>query len=869
VRVRPKRALARLGRWLPGGRERLRQEIGAELEAHIARLTEDNLARGLSPEAARREARLRFGDAAAIAERCQDERPVFRLEELVADVRFGLRLLGRAPGFAFVAVATLALGIGANSAIFSLVHGVLLKQLPFSEPERLVVAPRFSIPDYQDLRAGARSFERTAIWGSNLYTVVTNGEAEQIPGIVASPELLAILGRPLRGRLVLPEEDEQPLLVLSHELWQSRFGGGDDALGRTIDLGGRLHTIVGVMPPGFHYPSAQYKFWVTLGSALGAVPGQAQERSLRIFRVLGRLRPGVTLEQAGAEMQAFSERQARAHPATNREVRFELRPVLEAMVGDSRRALLVLLGAVGLVLLIACANVASMLLARSVSRRGELAVRRALGATRGRLVRQLLAESLVVSAAGGALGLLLAEAGSRWLRTLPAAPIPRLDSVRLDPAVLAFTLGLSTLTGLAFGVLPALEASRPTGTAAVRESGRARPAGFGQRLRTALVALEIALSMVVTVGAGLLVRSFVGLTGVDPGFSPEGLTTGMAVLVEVKDEDRPRVVAGLLEEVARIPGVERAGAGTGLPPETAQRAVRYELPGDAPGAAPQQAYFLAVTSDYLPALRTRLRAGRGFDARDTAGSAKVVLVSERLARARFAGRTPVGERLRIVSDNQSPEWREVVGVVADVRFSGLADADAPAIYTPYPQNPHLLGGIYLVVRSRADDPALGAAIRRAVRASAPGLHAVRLRPMSEVVRASVGAPRLNASLLSLFSLLALVLAATGLYGLVSYAISQRTYEIGVRMAMGARSVDVVRLVLRQLLLVVGTGLAAGVPASIAGSRVLRNLLFGVQPSDPVTFAAVGVVLVGVGLLACYVPVLRATRIDPVRALRYE
>jgi putative ABC transport system permease protein len=867
--VRLPGALKRAWRWLPWGRDRFRAEIHGELEAHLAQLAEDDVARGVAPDDARRAARLRFGNAAAIADRCQDERRVFRLEQLLADLRFGLRLLRRSPGFTLVAVVTLGLGIGANTAIFSLVHGVLLARLPFHDPDRLLTSRGFSIPDYEDLRQQARAFDRTAIWASNLYTVVTNGEAEQIPGIVASPELFAMLGEPLLGRAFLPGESSQPLAILDYDFWQARYEGSPSVLGRTLDLGGRLHTIVGVMPRGFHFPSAEYKFWVTFDSGMSTVPTQRQERSLRVFRVVARLRPGVTVAQAKAELVDFSERQARLHPDSNREVRFELRPILESMVGQTRVALLVLLGTVGLVLLIACANVASMLLARTASRRGELAVRTALGATRGRLVRQLLCESLVVSAVGGAVGLLLAETGLRWLRSWPSAAIPRLDSVQLNLTVLAFTFSLSMLTGLIFGVLPAFYAAAPGPLTALKEGGRTVSPLFGRRLRPALVVLEIGLAMVVTVGAGLLVRSLITVTRVDPGFAADHLTTGSVLVLDVKLEERPRVVGSMLDEIARLPGVERAGAGTGLPPQTAQRGSRYELPQDTPGMAPQSAYFLAVTPDFLPALGTRLLAGRAFGPQDTATSERVVLISDRLARSRFEGRTPIGDRLRVVNATQSPEWRTIVGVVADVRYSGLEDSDAPAIYTPYPQNPQLLAGVYLMVRSRGEGASLYGGIRRAVEQTAPGLHAVSLRPMSDVVEATVSSRRLNTSLLSLFSLLALVLSATGIYGLVSYAISQRSYEIGVRMALGAGKADVVRLVLRHVLQVVGAGLTAGLLGSVLTSRVLGNLLFEVQPTDPTTFVSVALTLVAVGLAASYVPVRRATRIDPVRTLRSE
>jgi putative ABC transport system permease protein len=860
-------ALGRVRRLLPGGRERLRDDIREEIEEHVARLTEDNVARGLAPERARVAAEHRFGNPDAIAERCQDERPTFRLEELVADLRYGARLLLRSPGFAIAAILTLALGIGANSAVFSLVHGVLLQRLPFHDPDRLMTARGFSIPDFEDFRRSTLSFDATALWASNLYTVVSEGAAEQIPGIVAEPELLQLLGQPALGRVFRPEETDQPLAVISHELWRSRFGGSEDVLGRTLQLGATTHVIVGVMPPGFHFPSEQYKFWVTFGSAFGSAPEQKANRSLRIFGVVARLRPGMAPAAVSRELEAFSQRQAQAHPDTNREVSFAFRPIHQSMVGGVRQALLILLAAVGLVLLITCANVANLLLARTASRQRELALRAALGASRRRIVRQLLAESLLLAGIGGALGLGLAVAGLRWLQSWPGANLPRLASVRVDLDVLLFTFALSVATGVVFGILPALRAAGAGPMAALKEGGRTT-AKAGQKLRSTLVAVEVGLAVMVTVGAALLVRSFLALTSADPGFSEERLITGTSVLVDVPPERRPQVVASILEQIASVPGVEIAGAGTGHPPETPQRVTRYELPG-VETKEPLYAYFLSVTPSYLPALEARLVRGRHFGPEDTASSAPVVIVSERLARVHFGDRDPVGQRLRIVNRGQPSDFRDIIGVVGDVRYSGMDDVEGRAIYTPYPQNPQLLGGVYLMVRARSEGASTLEGIGRAVRAAAPGLYAVNLRPMRDVVSGTVSSPRLNASLLSLFSALALVLSAIGIYGLISYSVSQRMHEIGLRIALGAGRSDVTVLVLRHAMGIVGAGLASGLVASLLASRVLRNLLFEVQPADPTTFALVSLLFLGIGLLAGYVPVRRATQIDPVNALRYE
>jgi predicted permease len=855
-------------RWFPGGSDQYRQEINEELNKHIEQLTSENLASGMSPADARRSAILRFGNVPGISDGCQQQRRVFRFEELIGDLRFGLRLLRKNPGFAIVTILTLALGIGANTTIFSLVHGVLLQKLPFREPDRLMTARGFSIPDYEDFRQNTRAFDQTAVWASNLYTVILDGNAEQIAGITSSPELFAMLGSPMIGRAFRADETEVPLAILSYEMWQTRFAGNKDVLGKSVNLAGTPHTIIGVMPRGFQFPNAQYKFWVTFGPAMAKSRDQLQNRSLRIFGVVGHLAPNMSTAQALSEAELFSQRQANEHPETNREIRFAFRPIMESTVAGIRPALLILLGTVGFVLLIACANVANLLLARTVSRRRELAVRVALGAKRGRILRQLLSESVLLSIIGGSVGLLLAYAGLKWLQSWQSQVIPRIDSVQLNWTVLLFTFALSVLTGLIFGILPSWNAAKVGLNETLKEGGRTSSDSSG-RLRPFLVVVEVALAVVVSIGAGLLVKSFVGLMQVDPGFSANNLVTGMSVLIDFAPEKRPQVVASMIERIESVPGVEIAAAGTGLPPQTAQRGTDYEVYGVAPGSESHSAYFLAVTPNYLPALKTRLIAGRYFNQQDTASSPRVVIVSERLIRDSIGNGDPIGKQLKIVNAGQSPEWRTIVGVVADVRYSGLDDASAPAIYTPYPQNPQLLGGVYLLVRTKGESAAVTEGIRRAVQSVAPGLYAVNLKSMADVVGETVSTPRMNTSLLVLFAALAVVLSATGIYGLLAYSVTQRMHEIGVRIALGARTRNVVMLVMRQASTAMGIGLVVGILGGIASSRVLRTLLFEVQPTDARTFAAVAVLLAGVAVIASIVPVRRATKVDPMVALRYE
>jgi putative ABC transport system permease protein len=796
------------------------------------------------------------------------------VDSLLQDLRYALRTLAKAPSFTLVALATLALGIGANSAIFSLVHAVLLRPLPYPEAERIVTT-NLSLPDYEDLRASSRTLATSAVWASNRYTVVGEGAdvsgGDQVLGAIVGPAFFDILGRGVAlGRTFTPGEDRERLMVISHAYWQSRFGGTPDVLGRTLALGGRVHTIVGVLPRGFEYPSRDFQLWIPFGSAMDAAPAQAQNRALRIFRVVARLAPGVGPAEAQAEATALASRLEREHPDTNAGVTLRIVPLRERIVGPVREALLVLLGAVAFVLLIACANVANLALTRATARTRELAVRTALGASRARVARQLLAESVLLAAAGGALGLLLAQWLIALLPRLNPAGLPRLSSVELDGTVLAFTLAVSVASGLLFGAVPAFTAGRGDLVPALKDGARGSTGGrWGRRVRHGLVVAEIAISLVLLVGAGLLLNSFRQLLRVDAGFVADNLLTFNLELVPFKDAtQRATLVASVAERLSRVPGVVAAGGGTGLPPQTAQRGTRFEVAGDTQAPAEgRSSYFLAVTPAYFTALGTRVVEGRPFQAEDVPGGAPAAIVNETMARALFPRGGAVGARLRLVNPEQSNEWRTVVGVVQDVRYSGLDDPGEAAVYTPFAQTP-FIWSTFMVRYQGAPGPVM-AAIRGAVPEVHPGLTAAALQPMSLVVSESVAQPRFNTTLLGGFAALAVLLAAIGLYGVMSHLVSQIRRDIGVRMALGARGVDVLRLVLGQSLALAGAGLLLGLVASFFATRVLVTLLFGVSPLDVTTFAAVSCLLLAVSLLASYVPARRALRTDPMVALRYE
>jgi putative ABC transport system permease protein len=722
-----------------------------------------------------------------------------------------------------------------------------------------------SVPDYRDIQASNQSFDEMALWASNLYNLSDGGEAEQILGATVSPSFFPMLDSAMIGRVFNDEEATQPLAVISYDLWQRRYGGSSDVLGRAVRLTGQSYTIIGVMRPEFEFPSSQFKLWVPFGAAVNAAPQQMENRQLRIFRALCHIKPGVTVEQAQAEMRNIGERLQTDHPDTNAGIEIRATPIYERIVGDIRLSLLVLLGAVGLVLLIACANVANLLLARATTRAREVAIRTALGASRGRITRQFLTESVLLALAGAALGVLFAWWGIDALRALDPSGVPRLKTAGINVTVLLFTLAVSVLTGILFGLAPALQATKTNLTDALKEGGRSLVGGRG-RLRSALVAVEIALSLVVLVGAGLLVQSFTRLLKVERGFVTENLVTANLVMVQYKDgQRRAAVLNQVLERIRQIPGVEFAGGGSALPPITAQRGTRFEIEGRTLEPGDSGAYFIAASPDYFRAMGTPLLSGRFFDERDTEKSQKVVLINQSLARRLFPDEDPVGKHLKLVNPEQSNEWRTIAGVIGDVRYSGLDDPGEAAIYTPFDQTPFLWS--YLMVRTA--DANVAASLRAAVASIDSSLELAAITPMRQLVSESVAQPEFNMWLLSAFAILALILASVGIYGVMSYWVEQQTREIGIRCALGAQSGNVLAMILGHAMIMVAAGIGIGLAAAFALTQMMQSLLFEVSATDPTTFALIPLLLVLVALGACFVPARRATRVDPMVALRYE
>ena len=847
----------------------IRDEIDEELQFHIDMRAAENERAGMSAADARREAERRFGDRARTKEHGYEVRGGGWLETCWQDVRYGARMLRKHPGFTLIAVTALALGIGANTAIFSVVYAVLLRPLPYKDAGRLVIA-NISPPDFRDLKESNRVFDGLAIWATNQYNAAVNDESKQTLGATVSPEFLPLLGTPQLGRAFTPAEDREPLVVISHDLWQTRYGGDPQVLGRTIRLNGVPHTIVGVMPPEFQLPSQETKLWVTYGSAMANTPQQNENRQLRIFRAVAHLRPGVSPAQMQAEMDTLSQRLQQQYPKTNEGVRIEFTPLYERIVGDVRPALVVLLGTVGFVLLIACANVANLTLARMTAREREIAIRLALGAGRWRVTRQLLTESLLLAGLGGAGGLLLAQWGIALLPLLNPRDLPRVSAIGINPTVLLFTLAVSVAAALFFGVLPAWQSTRADINHALKEGGRGSLGSpKGRRLRGALVVTEIALSLVVLVGAGLLLNSFTRLLRVETGFVAEQLLTVNVGYIRYKEpQQRAAVARTIVERLRALPGVRAVGGSTGLPPITPQRGTRFAvqgLPND--NSDERAAYLLAITPDYFRALGTPLYEGRAFGERDEADAPKVVIINRALARRLFPQESAIGKRLQLVNPEQTEEWREVVGVVGDVRYSGLDDPGEAAIYTPFAQTPGLWN--YLMLRTDVPPQSIIPAVRQAVAAVDPNLEAANPRTMEQLIAQAVAQPRFYTLLLAAFAALALVLAAVGIYGVISYSVTQRTHEIGIRLALGAQRGDVLRLVIGQGLTLAAGGVVLGLFAAYAATRVMTNLLFGVTATDPLTFAATALTLLLVALAACYLPARRAARVDPMIALRYE
>jgi putative ABC transport system permease protein len=803
----------------------------------------------------------------------------------VQDLRYGVRTLLKRPAFAVVAVLTLALGIGANTAVFSVVNSVLLRPLPLKDPDRIVVpvsanAERgydaVSVPyaDYVDWKNDGQLFESLALYTNSPFELTGEGEPERVAGVEASGEYFAVLGvPPVAGRALLPGDDAvggAEVAVIGEGLWRRRYGADPGVVGRAIRLNGNAHTVVGVMPALPDHADV----WVPLVIDPAEWGEDLTRRDNFIWEAIARLKEGVTREQADARLAAIASRIEQDYYAERKGWTSRTVPVLEYFVGSQvRNALLVLLGAVGLVLLIACVNIANLWLTRMAAREREMAIRAALGAGRARLLRQLLAESLILGVAGGTAGLLLALWGVAALTAFAPADVPRLQEVGVDGNVLVFALAITLLTSLLFGLLPALQAAGTSLNEVLKEGGRSLTGGQrGRRVRNALVVAEVALSLVLLVGAGLMVRSFVQLQRVDPGFDTEGLLTMQVTLPARRYAERPQVadaLEGIADALESLPGVKVASAGSALPLGGGGfylgRVFLAEGMPEPPAGPDFTANWNVVTPDFFATLRMPVLAGRTFTERDDADSPPVIVVNETLARRMFPNGDAIGKRIRSWRDENT--LREIVGIVQDVRYAGRDDQPRGLVYVPHRQD--AWRSMVLAVKTDGDPTRLVAAVRNAVWSVDKDLAMANVTTMRQILSASTAGPRFTMALLTAFAALAMLLAAIGIYGVVSYSVAQRTHEIGVRMALGARAGDVMRMVVSQGVKLTAVGVVAGLAGAFALTRLMESLLFEVSATDPAVFGAVALALVAVALVASLIPARRAARVDPMVALRYE
>jgi len=798
------------------------------------------------------------------------------MDTLFKDIRYGVRSLWGRPGFAAVAVITVALGIGANTAIFSVINAVLLRPLSYDQPDRLVTfRSNQSAPDLADVIAASHTFSK--IGGEVLSPLAYTAGAEplQIQVGQVSGGYFETLGiNAARGRYIRADDDQVGgpfVVVLSHSLWQRQFGGDQNIVGKSIPLSGNSYTVIGVMPPGFKSPRENSEAWTPVHVTN---PLAANFRGVHFLRTYGRLAPGVTLPQASAEMRLIDEQLAKQYPADNKNRSTALIALQERIVGQSRNALLILFAAVGLVLLIACANFANLLLARGAERAREIVIRTALGAGRWRIMRQLLTESILIALAGGAIGVFLAWWGTQMLIALKPQNLPRLDEIGVDLRVFGFTLGVSLLTGLIFGLLPAWTASRAASSSGLKEGARGASASRSQqRLRNAFVVGELAVALVLLVGAGLLVKTFWKLRNVEPGFNPEHLLTMRVELPDTRYkevEPQTRFRAQALANINSLPGTQGAMvselplSGDSLDHDFLIEGRPPIAPGDEPSLETR-----SVMGDYFHVMQIPLKSGRDFQSPDFNDHAPLVgIANDEMVRQYFPNENPLGKRVRWARDSEV-HWIEIVGVVGNVKHFGLDLPELPALYTPYTQINPWKRWMSFAARTQGDPGAMTQAVKEQIWKVDSQLPITKVQTMNEVAAASFDARRFNMLLLTLFAGLALVLAAVGVYGVMSYGVTQRTHEIGIRMALGAQVGNVMRLVMKSGLVITIIGVVIGLGGAFALTRLMSSLLFGVEPTDMATFAAVSVCLLVIALAACYIPARRATKVDPLQALRYE
>ena len=813
------------------------------------------------------------------------------MEMFWQDIRYGVRMLLKAPSISIVATIALALGIGANTAIFSVVNAVLLRPLPFANSERLMnvwetdstrgyVRGSASYPNFVDWRDQSHSFEHMASYHNNDFIMTGRGESTRLQGAVVNADLFPLLGvTPLIGRGFLPTEDNPGdsgrVVVLSQALYQQRFNSDPNIINQSMVLDGKSYTIIGVMSAAFQFPiqNDPVELWTTVAVDREGKEPITEERGAHYMNVIARLNPGVSREQAQAEMTAISARLEQQYPDKDLHKSTRLEPTLEALVGDVRPALLILLGAVGFVLLIACANVANLLLARAMTRHKEMAIRSALGASRLRVIRQLLTESVILSLAGGTLGLVLAVWWSDLLVALGKQNIPRALQVGLDWRVLGFTLLVSVLTGVVFGLVPAIHSSKTDLTESLKEGGRTGSEGARRnRIRGVLVVGELAIAVVLLVGAGLLIQSLWRLRNVSPGFESQNLLTFVVGIPDVKypTEKQEPFYRELVKRVESLPGVRSASAIIPLPLNGDAFVISFETEGRPVEKGNQpSADFFAIEEGFFKTLGVSMLKGREFNERDNKKGPPVIIVNQAFAKKFFPGEDPVGKRIKpgISTDADKPSMREIVGVVSDVRNRNLSTDLRAGYYIPAAQMP--FNQMTLIVRTTNDPHSLITAVQNEVHAMDQEVPVFNVKTMDEYISATVATPRFNTTLLVIFAGVALILTIVGLYGVMSYSVAQRTNEIGIRMALGAQTKDVLRLIVSQGFKLVLIGLGVGLAGAFALMRVIASLLFGVTAKDPLTFAAVAMLLALVALLACYLPARRASRLDPLDALRYE
>jgi putative ABC transport system permease protein len=809
------------------------------------------------------------------------------MESLLKDIRYGIRTLLKNRGFTSVAVLALALGIGANTALFSVVNALLLRPLPFKDPDQLVQVWEADVkhgqntetvayPNFADWREQNDVFGQIVAYTDRTFNLTGAAEPERIQGAIVSPAFFPMLRiKPILGRVFLPEEDQPNKVfsvVMSERLWGRRFDSDPNIIGKAIDLNNEIFTVVGVIAQVTDLSGMpdDTELWIPISHSSGF-----NNRRGHYLSVMARLKPGVTREQAQANMDTIASALAAQYPDANTDHGVRLVPLQEQIVGDFKLALLVLLGAVAFVLLIASANVANMLLARAASRQKEIAIRIALGAGRFRLIRQLLTESLLLSLAGGAGGLLLALWGVYLLVAFGPADLPRAKEVAVDGRVLGFTLAVSLLTGIIFGFVPALQASRPDLNETLKESGRSATGSAGQRrVRSLLVVSEIALSLVLLVGAGLLMRSFLNLQAVNPGFNSQNLLTTRVSLRGPNYQNTDAIIAfydQLLDQIKTLPGVQSVATRSYIPIALDEdyADLSFDIEGRLSDPANRPiALYNAVSPDYFQTMEIPVLKGRSFDGHDVRKAQNVIIISETLARRYFPREDPIGKRMTLNDVNPKEEdWATIVGIVKDTKPRELDRESVAEMYMPFAQQP--ARSMALMIRTTNKPEGIAAALHHAVQSLDKNQPAHSIRTLESVMSEAVATPRFRTFLLGIFAVVALILALVGIYGVMSYSVAQRAHEIGIRMALGAQAPDVLKLVIGQGMALALAGVAIGLVASFALTRVMSRLLFGVSATNPMTFAVISLLLTGAALLACYLPARRAAKVDPMVALRYE